>query len=177
MTNGALNRSQNVVRWVILPVLFLATCAGLLRPAAKIADPITNVAPDRVQDTRFPVLIMKDGGHRILIVDASQPIPALPPGSSYLVPLSAEKTVERALQAKSWRLRVERLAPDRQRIEIDHVDDGYRGAAYEATASSLKLRHLKITGPGFAFVSGGLALLMNLALWGVGALALRILRR
>lgn len=173
MPNGASHRKQSVVRWVILPVLFLATCGGLLPVGMRIADPMTNVAPDPARSTRFPVLVFHGDRHQRLTVDTSQPIPALSPGSSYLVPLGAEKTVKRSLAGESWRLHVERPAPGRQLIELYHVDDGYRGAAYEATASTVKLRSLKITGPGFAFVFGGLALLMNLALWGIAALVIR----
>jgi hypothetical protein len=55
------------------------------------------------------------------------------------------------------------------------VNDGYFGSVYEATATTIRPMYRKITGPGFAFVFGGLALLMNTALWIAIALLVRYL--
>jgi hypothetical protein len=72
---------------------------------------------------------------------------------------------------------VRRLAPQRQHIELYWMSDGYSGGAYEATAASFIPRYRKITGPGFAFVFGGIAILINTAIWMAGALAFRWWRR
>jgi hypothetical protein len=116
----------------------------------------------------------------VFSIDDLRHVPKLPPGSSYLIPSSKDEMIEKQLNESlpphtdgGWVLEVRRLAPQRQHIEFYWREDGYSGGAYEATASSFIPRYRKMTGPGFAFVFGGIAILINIAIWTIGALVLR----
>ncbi|MCU1227650.1 MAG: hypothetical protein JWO97_534 [Acidobacteria bacterium] len=76
-----------------------------------------------------------------------------------------------------WVLNVKRIGPERQRIELYWMNDGYRGGAYEATATSIAPLYRKLAGPLFAAVFGGLATLMSAALWLLIGFLLRRLRQ
>jgi hypothetical protein len=79
------------------------------------------------------------------------------------VPEGKERDIEQYLNVhqppagdSGWVLRVERLAPDRQRIELFLMGDGYFGGAYDATQHAVTPHYRKLTGPGFAFIAIGL---------------------
>jgi hypothetical protein len=165
-----------LVRWILLPLLFIATCTPLVRPAMKIADSRTNVPLDAL-DGAFPILIVRERAAHVSFLQGLGAIPPLPPGSSYLVPAHRERAITGGLRAHSLVLRVKRLAADRQQLELYRMDDGYYGGTYEATATAVKPLHRKITGPGFAFLAGGIAILLNAAVWTVTALAVVLFRR
>ncbi len=167
------------VTCVLVPLLFLGSCAALLPLGMRIADPMTHRRVDAL-NTSFPVLVMTGDIPRVQLIDDLQRVPQLSPGSSYLIPAGQDDVIEKQLSERlppnadgGWVLRVRRLTPQRQHIELYWMADGYSGGAYEATASSFLPRYRKITGPGFAFVFGGIAFLVNLAMWAVGTLAIR----
>lgn len=164
------------VRWIVLPVLFIGTCMPLTRPAMRIADPRTNVALNAT-DGAFPILIIGERAAHVSFLQGLGAIPPLPHGATYLVPASREAAIVNGLREHQLVLRVERLAPDRQKIELYRMRDGYYGGVYEATATSLRPLYRKLTGPGFAFIAGRIAIAMNLALWAVIAVAVLLVRR
>lgn len=164
-----------MARKILLPLLFLATCGGLLPAGRKIADPMTHRRLDQHANAAFSIVIMTDDTARLERVQNGR-IPPLPPGSSYLIPRAYGRAVEAQL-GPPWEVNVAELGPGRQHIEVVWVDDGYSGAGYEATASSITPRYLKITGPAFGCIFGGVALLLNVTLWLAASAAIRRWRR
>ncbi len=175
--------SPKHVLWTLLVISFMGSCVALLRPAAKIADPMTH-RPFRAGDEMsFPVLVVSNDSSRVQLLDPPYPSPTLKSGESFLVPEDREGEIERELAASqlrgtegSWTIEVENVGAGKQQIQLYWVNDGYSGGVYEATSASVRPLHRKITGPGFAFVFGGLALGINLTVWGAGALLVRRLR-
>ena len=178
---AALSIRRGIVRgvaFVLLPLLFIGSCGALLPAGMRIADPMTHKRVDLL-NRPFPVLVMTGGVPRVQRIEDLRRVPKLPPGSSYLVPAGQDDVIEMQLNEHlpplaegGWVLRVRRLTPQRQHIELYWMNDGYSGGAYEATASSFSPRYRKITGPGFAFVFGGVALLINLMIWTVVTVAI-----
>jgi hypothetical protein len=156
--------------WVaLLVVAFLGTCSALLRPAARIADPMTHHPFPGGLDLQFPVLVV-DGVHGVVhLMKPPYAPPVLTAGQTFLIPRGATP-------GGHWNLEVENIAPDRQRVELYRVDDGYSGGVYEATRTTVRPLYRKITGPGFAFVFGGIALAINMIGWLLAALIFRAVR-
>jgi hypothetical protein len=149
-----------------------------------LADPLTHLPVTHVHFHEFPVLVV--AGNQAWVEQVEDPlnVPPPPPGASYLVPPGKAREIEQYLidhdtrgVDSSWVLNVKTLSPDRQRIELYLWGDGYWGGVYEATATTVAPQYRKATGPGFAFIFGPLALLMNMAFWGTVFLSWRLLRR
>ncbi len=95
-------------------------------------------------------------------------------GLTYLIPAGLDDAIEQQLRQgeligkhkATWVLRVRRLSASRQRIEVYRFGDGFWGGAYEATANEVIPLYRKAAGPGFAFVFGPIAFVLNLVLWG-----------
>lgn len=145
----------------------------------RIADPMTHVRVDLL-DRPFPVVVMTGGVPRVQRIQDFRRVPMLPSGSSYLIPEGQDDVIQTQLNEHlpphvdgGWVLRVRQLTPQRQHIELFWMNDGFSGGVYEATASSFLPRYRKMTGPGFAFVFGGIAYLINVVMWAVIALAIR----
>lgn len=158
---------------VALPVLFLGSCSALLPLGMNIAEPMTHV-PLGVSTARFPIVIITRGTPYVDLLTDPHRVPSLPHHASYLIPEGEVDSVEAAINAVhppgaegGWVLRVQRLGPARQRIELVWMNDGFVGGVYEARPRSIKPLHRKITGPGFAFVFGGIALATNVAIWSI----------
>ena len=173
-----------IVFGLVLPVAFIGGCFALLLPAGRLADPMTHLRVEDLPGQPFPVLIVQGDHARVLMVEDLQNIPPLPDGATYLVPAGKEATFQQQLYEQSprdrdvaWVLQVKRSAPNRQRIELYLIGDGYWGGGYEATGSTITPLYRKLTGPGFAFIFGGLAVATNLGLWGAGAWVFRAVRR
>lgn len=143
----------------------------LVRPAMRIEDARTNVPLDALPGGAFPLLIVRASGAHVSFLQGLARIPPLPRGATYLVPATRERAIANGLAAHDLVLRVKRIDERRQHIELYRMRDGYYGGAYEARASSVRPLYRKITGPGFAFVAGRTALLLNLALWALLAAA------
>ena len=159
--------------WVI-PVAFLASCAGFLPPAMQLADPLTHSPVDQVNlRGPFPVVVVNGDQAWVAMPEDPHHVPPPPSGASYLVPLERTRSIERYLRdhdtehhKSSWVLNVQALATDRQRIELFLMGDGYWGGAYEATKTTITPLYRKVTGPGFALIAP-LALLMNSVAWAI----------
>jgi hypothetical protein len=169
-----------ITLWVIVPLLFLGSCTALLPLARRIADPRTHVPVERLPEGQFPVVVFRGDAARVEFLRDLRHLPELDAHSSYLVPAAKEEAVQRALNDRvpphadgMWVLDVRQLAPDRQHIELYWMQDGYAGGGYEATRRTIAPRYRKITGPGFAFVFGGVAVLINVGIWGAILLAMR----
>ena len=154
-------------------VLFLGSCVGFLRPAAKLADPMTHWPVDH-QNLRgpFPVVVVRENEAWVEQPNDPHSVPPPPPGASYLIPLDRVRDIERYLRdhdavhkESDWFLNVTSLSPDRQKVELILLGDGYWGGVYEATATTVSPLYRKVTGPGFSFIVGCLAILMNVAAW------------
>lgn len=169
---------------VLVSLAFVGSCI-LLTPASLVfTDPLTHTRVDQGVRIPFPILVMHEDEPQVLMVEDLHQIPALAAGTTYLVPEGKERDIEQYLNVhqppagdSGWVLKVERLAPDRQRIEVFLMGDGYFGGAYDATPHGVTPRYRKLTGPGFALIAIGVALAMNASLWGVGALVVAAIRR
>ncbi|HEV8700258.1 MAG TPA: hypothetical protein VGV60_03190 [Candidatus Polarisedimenticolia bacterium] len=164
------------LRWVI-PVAFMTSCVGFIPPATRLADPMTRSPVDH-ENLRgpFPVVVVNDEQAWVAMPENPHDVPPPPAGASYLVPLERTRSIERYLRdhdtvhrKSSWVLNVQALGVDRQRIELYLLGDGYWGGIYEATATTVTPLFRKVTGPGFAFIFGSLALLMNSVAWAIVA--------
>jgi hypothetical protein len=169
---------------ILLPIAFVGSCAVLTPAAMRLADPLTHRSVETRSPEPFPILIVSGDGPRVRMVEDLRNVPALPEGATYLVTPGQEDSFQRALNESwpdrnesGWVLKVEQTAPDRQRIQLYLMGDGYWGGAYDATADSVTPRYRKTTGPGFAFIAVAVALGINTALWGLGAAALRTVKR
>jgi hypothetical protein len=171
-------------RGLLFAILFAGTCGAMLRPAIRISDSQTHYPIDWQPARSFPLIVMN--GHTPNLVIAKNPhqIPPLPAGSSYLIPSGADRAIQDRLNERlhdpndgMWVLNVERIEPQRQRIELYWMNDGYSGGAYEATATSITPLYRKLAGPLFAAVFGGLAALMSAALWLIIGFLIRRLRQ
>ena len=167
--------SRRVRLGCILPVAFVSSCVCLIQPAARLADPMTHspVDDDR-SHSPFPVVAVTGDGAWVNMVEDPHNVPPPPTGATYLIPLERARSIERYLREhdtvhrkSSWVLRVKALSSDRQRVELFLLGDGYWGGVYDATSTSITPQYRKIAGPGFGFVFGPLALLLNSALWGI----------
>ncbi len=153
-------------------------------PALRLTDPLTHQSLDQGYAPRFPIVVVRGDAPELLQLDDPGKVPPLASGATYLIPSGRESTFARYLNDHFpsqgdgvWNLRVERVASDRQRIELFVMGDGFSGGVYEATPTSVTPLYRKSTGPAFAFVFGGLALIMNLALWGAVMGVVVIVRR
>lgn len=167
---------------IVVPLVFLGSCAALLPLGTRLADPMTRVPVDALPDARFPIVVVSGDDARVQYLDDVRRVPPLPAGASYLIPPGRDVAIERQLNAShrpaaegGWRLRVRHLAPERQHIELFWIHDGYSGGAYEATRTSVSPRYRKHTGPGFAFVAAGIALLINAVMWTIVFLVTRVI--
>jgi hypothetical protein len=169
---------------VVLTVSFTGSCIGLLGPAARLAEPVTRVPLDGSFQEPFPVLVVEGEKASVSMMQDPHRIPRPPNGASHLVPVGKERALERyvneherAKHDSGWVLNVKRLAPDRQRIELYLMGDGYWGGAYDATPETVTPQYRKITGPGFAFIVGAYSLVMNVILWGSAVLVVWLFAR
>ena len=170
--------------WVV-PVAFVTTCAGFIPPASQLVDPMTHSPVDQANlRAPFPVVVVNGAQVWVAMPEDPHNIPPPPSGASYLVPIERMRTIERYLRdhdtvhrKSGWVLRVKPLSADRQRIELFLMGDGYWGGAYEATSTTITPLYRKITGPGFAFVFGPLALLMNSVAWAIVGGGIWLFRR
>lgn len=171
------------MKGVGFPLLFVATCTPLLKPAAQMTDSYTHVPIDREPQRTFPLVVMTRNMPHLVMAETAHQIPPLPAGSSYLIPIGADRAIQDRLNEQipnrdgGWKLDVERITPGHQRIELYWLNDGYSGGAYDATATSITPLYWKITGPGYAFIFGGPAMLMTAALWLMVALLIYLLRQ
>jgi hypothetical protein len=155
------------------PLLFLGSCAGLVPIGMRLADPMTLSPLGSASQAPFPVLVVAGRDSHVLWLKVGE-TPPPPPGATYLVPLETTTEITAALQKSegpqaegTWILNAEPLAADRQRIELYWLADGYSGGIYEATATAVRPLARKLTGPGFVFVGAGVALGLNVVLWGL----------
>lgn len=170
------------VKWFLLPLLFLGSCAALAPVGMSLADPMAH-APLAASAARpFPVLAINGRVPRVIFISDLHDMPKLGPGSSFLVPPGQERDVERQLNARlsphvegRWALRVRRKTAQSQHLQLYWVNDGYCGGGYDATSVTIVPRYRMSTGPGFAFIAGGIALLINVAMWSAVAIVLRLL--
>lgn len=173
-----------LLRAIASAALFLATLPLFLAPSARLADPMTILDVRALPGHRFPIVIVTADAPRVVLERVPWHIAPPPRGSSYLVGAAHSAESQRRLNAAlagadagSWRLHVEELGRDRERIELTFVQDSYDGSIYEATATSIRPLQRRFTGPGFGIVVGFLALAMNAAAWIIAWIAWRLIGR
>jgi hypothetical protein len=96
---------------------------------------------------------------------------------SFLVPAGREGWVRQQLRSQplpgdsaGWLLKVRQIAPDRQKIQLEVMGDGYTGLIYEATRDRVVPLRSRLAGPGGVF----LFLEFQLVLWGSCWFVIRI---
>jgi hypothetical protein len=167
------------VKSVIFPLLFVATWTAMVPAAIRLADSQTHFPPDRQPLRHFPLIVMTGSTPQLIIAETPHRIPPLPAGSSYLIPAGADRAIENRLNERHhdnrgrWVLSVRRTAPGYQRIELYWLTEGYSGGAYDATATSITPRYLKLASRVFPAIVVGVAFLMTAALWLIVALLFR----
>jgi hypothetical protein len=148
---------------------------------ARLTDDMTNLPLSMDRDRQLPIVLVK--GQRAFVQLHRDPyhVPAPPEGWTYLIAPARAEEVEAQIRRQQdpkadggWRLRVQPLEGQKQHIELNWVDDGYSGAVYEATATSVRPLYWKSTGPGYAFIFGGVAFLLNVLSWSPVVLVLWI---
>ena len=157
-----------------LALLFLGSCAGMVPVSMRLLDPMTR-SPIGDFAMPFPVAVVASERASVKMVRSANGFADPGDGQSYLIPDGQDGAIERQLRERdplgnrhaTWVLRVGRLSASRQRIELYRFGDGFWGGVYEATATQITPLYRKVTGPGFAFVFGPLALGLNLGLWGM----------
>lgn len=169
---------------VLIAVSFIGSCGALLLPALRLTDSWTHVPLDRTPSQGFPVLVIKGEEPRIVMAGDPRNLPPLAVGETFLVPDGKERAFHEVINAdapvgrdSSWILRVDRLAPGRQRIELYLMGDGFSGGVYEATHTAVTPLYRKHTGPGFSWIFGTAALAMNVVLWSIAFGGLAVFRR
>ena len=166
-------------------VLFMGSCVGMLPLAVRLAEPMTHQPLDSSDASPFPILVVTGATGRVEMLGNPKQRPEAPPGSTYLVPPGKAQEIQGYLQMHEprkdrdggWTLRVEERSPTLQRIELLWLDDGFSGSVYDAEPTRITPLYRKLTGPGFAFVFGPLAIALNLVLWAVGRLLWRRYRQ
>lgn len=179
-SRGSSRSWRGLLLWAGISVLFVATWSIWIPLALRSTDSMTNVPLTKGGDRRLPVVVMSGGRARVSI----QPHRAIPPpfpGESYLIPVDKTADIEAQIRSQqdpskdgNWKLRVRQIAPGRQHIELYWMDDGYSGAAYEATATSVRPLYWKITGPGYGIVVAGVAFLVNVVGWSLSYALIRV---
>lgn len=170
------------VRTAIVTVLLVGLFLMLLPLSWRLADPLFT----HRYDPRFPVSVLLVFPDRVeikttdRITDISpRPVNA---GFTFLVPLQRQSSIERQIgelptprQGSFWKLHVQSLSSDRQRIELQLVRDGLYGSVYDATANKIVPVATRRAGPGAAFIVMFINLLLWLVLSFTGAAGLRTL--
>jgi hypothetical protein len=153
---------------VFAPIAFIGSCIAMIPPALHLTDSMTHVALDDAVQTPFPVVVVNGDQARVVMTETPRDVPPPPAGASFLIPLDQVERVERQLREQDtvhrdspWVLRVKQISPDRQKIELFLSGDGFRGGVYEATANTVIAQYRKVTGPGFAFVFGPVAIALR----------------
>jgi len=175
-------RSRRTTGLLLLPLLFVASCFGFVRPASRIADPMTNIPVATIPEASLPIVVMSKGIPHVELKTGSGPF-HVPPNASFLIPSERTSWVEaflndhqRVSSEGAWKLRVRTAARNAQDIEIYWVHDGYRGSGYHATATKITLRYRKWTGPGFGIIAGGVAFVLNSVVWIIALLFFQVYR-
>lgn len=158
---------------VVAAVLFMGSCVAMLPVAVRLADPMTRQPLDSSDGSPFPILVVTGATGRVEMLGNPRQRPVPPPGSTYLVPPGKSEEIEQYLWRHeprrdgdgSWTLRVEERSPALQRIELLWSGDGFSGGVYDAESTRVTPLYRKLTGPGFAFMFGPLAIALNLGLW------------
>jgi hypothetical protein len=184
-SEAPLTIKRQVLHAVLGCLAFVGSCTGLMFPAFPLAEPTTHRPVDLGSPPiEFPILVVEGDTPRVLQLEDPHKIPALPPGATYLVPEGKEAAFQQYFNDRfdrardvGWVLKVRRTGPDRQRIELFLMGDGFWGGVYDATPTTVTPLYRKLADPGFAFVVMGLAMLLNLAIWGIGALIYARVRR
>ena len=160
-----LSRSVAPVLKVLAFAALLVACIPL---GVWIADPLTH-RPLTWKDGRgFPILVVRGQTARLGYLRDSINSAALQPGETYLIPVSQRQAFERQLfetDRRGWVLKIAGHGPTSQHVELFTLNNGYWGGVYVATSSAVEPLYWKHTGPGFAFIFGGIATLIASAIW------------
>ncbi len=158
-------------RKAVLALLLLASFVGLFPLSVWIADPLATRRFDPSVDARI-LLIWPD---HIELRPAStiSKVSPRPPNAEYsfFVPSERQEFVRNSLRnyphptPANWVIHVRSLGPEKQRIQLELLGDGYYGIVYEATADGINPVGTRLAGPGFAFVVLGIHLVCWGSLW------------
>ena len=80
-------------------------------------------------------------------------------------------------QKSAWTLRVKQLTGGGQRVELELLGDGIAGMIYEVRDGKISPLQSLLTGPGGGVIFGFIDLLLNVLLWSVVSVGVRIAMR
>ncbi len=179
-------RSGSLLKWAkrtIASVAFLATLFEFLPLSVRLTDRFTHfpVAP-LTQENPFPILVLRGRHATVQMIERAEDFGSVQ--GSCLVPADREEAVLAEIRQQdegrtidaTWALEIRRLSANRQRIEFFRMGDGFWGGVYEATPNGVTPLYRKLAGPEFAFIFGGVALILNSCCWGCGWLIWRAWR-
>jgi hypothetical protein len=160
--------------------LLLLSFIGIFPLSLRIADPLATRKFDPLINTR--VLLLWPDHIELRPIGALNDFSPRPGNAAYtfLIPRDREVWVRDRLRSypdhardASWIIAVKELGPDRQRIQLEILGDGFWGMVYEANAARVIPLGTRLAGPLCGFVILGI----HPACWGGFRLAVFLLRR
>jgi hypothetical protein len=157
------------------PLLILAVILSFfafIPISARLADPFFTRPFDRYPNFVLPILLVWPDHIEIRSVHSIAEISPLPnnAGYSFNVPPEREAWVKQQVRdtpspnplKAGWIIHIQQLGPERQRIQLELMGDGYHGVVYEARPHEIIPIGKRLAGAGGAFVILG----VHLPLWG-----------
>ncbi len=170
-------------QWAIACAAFVATNAAFLPVSLRLTDQFTHCPVGPLgRGNPFPILVLDERHATVKMIERAEDFGTLP--GSYVVPPGREAAVLTDIRQQdeglsldaTWTLKVRRSSANRQRIELVRMGDGLWGGVYDATPNGVTPLYRKVTGPGFAFIFGGLGLVLSCCCWGCGWMLVRAWR-
>ncbi len=157
------------IRWTLLVGSFI----GLFPFSARLADPLATRRYNSSIDTR--VLLLWPDHIELRRVSTLPEVSPRPEGASYsfLIPPERQTWVKARLRNEptggdgGWIFRIKQLGPERQRIQLEVLGDGFWGMVYEASPEKIVPLGTRLAGPEFAFVILAIHLVCWGGLWGL----------
>lgn len=171
-------------RKIAFGVLLVLTFLGIFPLSARIADPLATHKFDPSISAR--ILLVWPDHIELKPIGALNDFSPRSPNAVYafLITKEREGWVRDRLRSypdharnASWILAIKELGPDRQRIQLEILGDGFLGMVYEANAERVIPLGTRLAGPGFAFIILGIQMICWGGLWAAVFALRRLLRK
>lgn len=172
------------------PLLILAiivSFCALVPISSRIADPLFTHPFSDYPNFTLPILLVWPDHVEIRSVQDIAEISPLPKDAAYSfnVPPAREAWVKQQVRntpspnplKAGWIIHIRQLGPERQRIQLELMGDGYHGVVYEARSREIIPLGKRLTGAGGAYVTLGVHLLVWGGAWCIAWLASVVWRR
>ena len=153
------NRLRRSVRRPVVWAVLVTSLVALFPVSAHLADPLFS----RTYDARFevPVLLVFPEHIEVRWVKKIAEVapPPKDPSYTFSIPRDQQAWVEHQIQAlppprpgSFWKLRIEQLRDDTQRVDLEAYGDGFTGLIYQARKTSITPIAYRRAGPGAALL-------------------------